>query len=487
MKKITFFMVLVLISTVALSQKKLPFQGKLLNAGAPVNGTVELEFTISDPAWSETQTGVFVQDGYYSVVLGSVTPLPDSLFQENEEIPMNISVDGQPISTVTLYAPFVDMSMDNAEIVMRDPNGGTAVFLTSKEDGDLQLLNRDPSNSFFESAVLVGNTSGANVGNGFIQTFGLNTTSDGTSLLLDIYGTSNDVFGSTFSGGFRRGGIDVYDNEGGMMAAIGLNRDETGGDPTGKSGLLMVNGPTTRNAYVSGKWWENSELGTVQVFGQNDDGAGDFLTNVVIEALDQTGESSGALYMNNTANGGTSIETFLLQSNDGSGNALMEIRDNTGSTTIALDGAAGNINANGDVAGNTLTSSDGSVQTSDRRLKKDIQNLDGVLDNVLQMRGVSYRWKDESRNQALQLGVIAQEVEEIYPQFVRTGQNGMKAVNYAQMTAVLIEAVKELHAKIEKLEDENSALREAMARMETLEKQVKALEKVMGDTRVSNQ
>ena len=88
-------------------------------------------------------------------------------------------------------------------------------------------------------------------------------------------------------------------------------------------------------------------------------------------------------------------------------------------------------------------------QASDSRLKRNISELPNTLNNILALRGVSYNWIDENKSQNTQIGVIAQEVEEIYPEFVHTNDEGMKSVNYSQMVAVLIEAVKELNNKIE--------------------------------------
>ena len=70
-------------------------------------------------------------------------------------------------------------------------------------------------------------------------------------------------------------------------------------------------------------------------------------------------------------------------------------------------------------------------------------------------------------------------MEEIYPEFVHTDDQGMKAVNYVQMTAVLIEAIKELNAKVEKLEDEKAALTAALEATSQLSKRISKIEKLL--------
>ena len=73
---------------------------------------------------------------------------------------------------------------------------------------------------------------------------------------------------------------------------------------------------------------------------------------------------------------------------------------------------------------------------------------------VRRLRGVSFEW-DENAPQGLRgrdLGVIAQEVEEVFPELVRTDADGFKTVNYHGLVAPLIEAIKELDARVAALE-----------------------------------
>lgn len=84
---------------------------------------------------------------------------------------------------------------------------------------------------------------------------------------------------------------------------------------------------------------------------------------------------------------------------------------------------------------------------SDARLKTNIEQLTGVLEKLEQVRGVSYERIDREGSDR-NIGVIAQELEAVFPELVSTwGDDGYKAVAYGNMTAVLIEAVKELNAE----------------------------------------
>ena len=109
----------------------------------------------------------------------------------------------------------------------------------------------------------------------------------------------------------------------------------------------------------------------------------------------------------------------------------------------------------------------GSTVTSDARLKTDITTLTGTLDKVKQLRGVEYLWNDvaiENRGMVnrsdggKQIGVIADEVKPIYPSLVEdNGLRGIdgtqyKQVAYERLVPILLEAIKELAAKVEALE-----------------------------------
>lgn len=109
------------------------------------------------------------------------------------------------------------------------------------------------------------------------------------------------------------------------------------------------------------------------------------------------------------------------------------------------------LDVNGSVRGTSWTN-------SDRNLKKNIETLPNGLEKILAIRGVTYDWKDPSKGIGSQVGVIAQEVEQIFPELVNTDKQGMKAVNYAALVAPLIEAVKEQQKQISTLQAKVQAL-----------------------------
>ena len=81
--------------------------------------------------------------------------------------------------------------------------------------------------------------------------------------------------------------------------------------------------------------------------------------------------------------------------------------------------------------------------SSDENLKKDISTVENALDKVNQLRGVNFTWKD---NNEKSVGMIAQELQEVFPELVYEDENGL-SINYNGLIGVLIEAIKELSNK----------------------------------------
>ncbi len=97
-------------------------------------------------------------------------------------------------------------------------------------------------------------------------------------------------------------------------------------------------------------------------------------------------------------------------------------------------------------------------QSSDSRLKKDIDPINLGLEAILQLEGKTYKWSDASRSQQTHIGLIAQEVEKVIPELVTEDENGFKAIAYAKLTTILIEAIKEQQTRITELENQNQTL-----------------------------
>lgn len=104
----------------------------------------------------------------------------------------------------------------------------------------------------------------------------------------------------------------------------------------------------------------------------------------------------------------------------------------------ALWAESGNIKFGGDVYGNSFNS------TSDARMKTNFSKIDSPLDKIMKIEGYEYNWKDPTVDPRKQIGVIAQQLEEIGLGDLVSEAGTHKAVNYLALIPLLIEAVKEL-------------------------------------------
>lgn len=104
------------------------------------------------------------------------------------------------------------------------------------------------------------------------------------------------------------------------------------------------------------------------------------------------------------------------------------------------------------VVGNILATGSMTV-SSDKRLKQNIKPIQDALTKIDSLRGVQYYWIDPDKHEAgEQIGFIAQEVEKVFPQVVRTSSEGTKSVSYMALVAPVVNALKELHKKLLGLE-----------------------------------
>jgi hypothetical protein len=99
-----------------------------------------------------------------------------------------------------------------------------------------------------------------------------------------------------------------------------------------------------------------------------------------------------------------------------------------------------------------------SYSGSDKRWKKNIRPLSNALPLIDRMQGVRFEWrteefKDKQFEKGSQVGLIAQDVEPVIPEIVKTDKDGYKAIAYDKLTAVLVEAIKEQNQKIKELEN----------------------------------
>ena len=150
---------------------------------------------------------------------------------------------------------------------------------------------------------------------------------------------------------------------------------------------------------------------------------------------------------------GTSTSTKVIVKHNGN----VGIGDNTPSYKLDI---AGDMQVQGSSTTCVLGNGSGATNcSSDERLKTNIVEIDSALDKIDQLRGVTFNWKDTSKDQTTKIGVIAQDVEKVFPEVVGELKDGTKTVDYAALVAPLIEATKELKAENEILREDIKALK----------------------------
>lgn len=192
-------------------------------------------------------------------------------------------------------------------------------------------------------------------------------------------------------------------------------------------------------------------------------------------------------------NKGSRITFFTVANGTTATDERMRI-DHDGEVGIGITAPAYKLDVDGDInlaaanalrfGGTQVCTSAGCTSSSDRRLKENILPLKNPLQKIIKLQGVEYDYKDRSKyGDQHQVGVIAQDVEKVFPEVVQTdSKSGLKSVAYDHLVAPIIEAMKELFGisqqqsreiaslkeKNDKLEKENTAIRTYLCQKDPL-------------------
>jgi hypothetical protein len=185
----------------------------------------------------------------------------------------------------------------------------------------------------------------------------------------------------------------------------------------------------------------------ISVVNSNGTATDSILINSVSGGLTMT--SSGAVNL------ASSSSTLTMTSG---GVVNLATNNNTGAVNIAtLGDRTTTIGVNSGSSKVILDSVDvqitnGFTTTSDIRLKENFEPMSNALELVSQLNGLYYTWKkDAGTDKPRKLGFIAQEVEKVIPELVKTDSEGMKSVDYVSVIPVLVEALKHQQKQIDEL------------------------------------
>jgi len=155
----------------------------------------------------------------------------------------------------------------------------------------------------------------------------------------------------------------------------------------------------------------------------------------------------------------TQTDPKYLRSNaNDTATGIITLSNSTASTTKTTGalvvtggvGISGALNVGGDVV---------AYASSDERLKDNIELISNPIEKVQSLKGVTWNWNenaDELQQSLPNVGVIAQDVEKVLPQLVTDRDNGFKGVDYAKLTGLLIEAIKDQQKQIDELKSKLS-------------------------------
>ena len=297
---------------------------------------------------------------------------------------------------------------------------------------------------------LFGDTDGNSNGATFMldQTLGFIVGSPIISLdgAVTINDSSNDVdFRVESNGNANMLFVDAGNNR----VGIGTNSPTEALDVNGAFTATSVRSTSggTDGGFILKQWAGSTSyafLGTNGMSGVEycmiSDGTNTFLgagTGGALKLRGPANDSSPEVIINGTI---VEVNTGDLKVTDGS----IAVGNITNSTTD------GRIDASNDVV---------AFSSSDKKLKENIKPIKNALDKVSQISGVEFDWKELTEEEKLSIhgneghdvGVIAQEIEEVLPEVVQTRDNGYKAVKYEKIVPLLIESIKELKAEIEEL------------------------------------
>jgi hypothetical protein len=127
---------------------------------------------------------------------------------------------------------------------------------------------------------------------------------------------------------------------------------------------------------------------------------------------------------------------------------IVSVNINTDSVGIGTTLPTTKVHIVGNVLVTGVTTSFDFNSTSDIKLKTNIKKIENPIEKILQINGVTFNWKKDNR---LSVGVIAQEIESVFPELVQ-GEDP-KTVNYNGLIGLLIECIKEQQIEINIIKD----------------------------------
>ena len=218
--------------------------------------------------------------------------------------------------------------------------------------------------------------------------------------------------------------------------------------------------PNWKKVIVSGS---DASLNSLAV-ANNSTITGSLLINGIVGIGTSVTSSEGNLYLGakGTAEGG---QLFLQKGTSYNSASMLDnyqdafrVLTGTDTTSVRMDLELSHVTQNLRIFGDVIA-----YAASDKRLKENVQPIENALDKLDKIGGYTFDWNDKIEihgHEGHDIGVIAQEIEEVLPEAVTTRDNGYKAVKYEKLTAYLIQVNKEQQEIIKDQQRQIDELRE---------------------------
>jgi len=427
----------------------LNYQGFLTNpGGAPINASVTMTIKLYDASsggsvlYTEIQPSVSVNNGVFNAVIGSINPLTLP-FNAPYWLTVTINADGEMNPRQQVTASAYALRAANADALAKGGTAGQMLTGTGSVpawsgspalSGNLTLVTPSTAttgnimkgaNPFIHNFGLLNTFIGENAGN-FSMTGHDNTVIGAGALQTNTTGLDNTAIGSAALQLNTIGGFNV------AIGFLAMQANTTGGNNVA-NGLQALEHNTTGS--------QNTALGT-EALQLNTTGNSNVGVGIQAGSLNSTGSRNiaiGSFAGGHLASGSDNIDI----GNNGVGGESGVIRIGTvGNQFLAY--IQGIYNAPALASGATVfVEPDGRLGTnpSSRRYKDDIADMDAASRAMMQLRPVTFHYKND-RNPAgrtLQYGLVAEEVAEVYPGLVAHSADGqIEAVMYQFLAPMLL-------------------------------------------------
>ncbi|WP_326980964.1 tail fiber domain-containing protein [Chryseobacterium sp. MYb264] len=401
----------------------------------------------------------------------------------NPSVKLDVNSGGTSAAPVAALK-VVDGNQAAGKVLTSDASG-VATWQTVGTGTNVNIYNSDGSLTGNRIATLGANnltfssttgTFSVQTNNNGFQRSAFTNTNTGASSRMDVSvgtGTGSVYLGVDNGSAIFGAGVKAYlDNRSNGRLAFGTQGVEHMTlATTGNFGIGST--APTRKLHVEGASYFNAAVTTgvtknaIDInIGQDGLGYGNRNDNFGINVRSSSsigGGSVARINFGDTSTGTAGTGKYLSFSVGTTLNELMYMTDNnSGRVGIGTTAPTEKLH----VIGNILAS--GTVTPSDIRIKKDIVDNGYGLNELLKLRTINYKYKDERLSKDKKVGFVAQEIQAAMPELVTTANDEMKTlgVNYAEMTVVLTKAVQQQQ---ELIKEQQTQIDELKARLEKVE------------------